>query len=530
LSDGPIVCILTAGKGTRMGALGLKLNKALHPIGAKAIISRIIEKFPADAEFVIGLGYLGKQVRDYLQIAHGDRKITYADVDNFDGPGSGPGYSLLCCKDHLQKPFYFVSCDTLWDNDVDWTMAGNWFGVSPVEPGSSAAYCNLKVIEGRVVDLRDKQIVPPTYQAFVGLCRIEDHATFWSALQSTDQVAGEHQISNGVKALITDCVTHAQQIDWTDVGDAAKYKAAVARYEDYDFSKQDEALYIVNRKVIKFFTDEAITRRRVEKAGMNPRVFPKITHHRAQFYAYDYQPGETLYASCTPDVFAAFLNWLRENLWQRKSVAAELMRDTCMKFYRDKTLERVTMFQRKYALRDVENVINGRRVPPTAELLQSVPWARLADGTACFMHGDLQFDNVLCDRAARSFVLLDWRQDFGGHMEFGDLYYDLAKLYGGIILNYDYIKLHLLRYEEDGDRVFYDFAMRFQTPQYLQQFTEYLEGNGFDISKVKILVGLIYLNMSPLHHFPFDKMLYSLGREFLYREVGNPDVRTMGRP
>ena len=35
------VCILTSGKGTRMGSLGLKLAKALHPMGGKAIISHI---------------------------------------------------------------------------------------------------------------------------------------------------------------------------------------------------------------------------------------------------------------------------------------------------------------------------------------------------------------------------------------------------------------------------------------------------------------------------------------------------------
>ena len=26
-------------------------------------------------------------------------------------------------------------------------------------------------------------------------------------------------------------------------------------------------------------------------------------------------------------------------------------------------------------------------------------------------------------------LLLDWRQDFGGKIEYGDIYYDLAKLY-----------------------------------------------------------------------------------------------------
>ena len=39
------VCILTAGRGTRMGALGDNLNKALLPINQKAAISWIIEKF-----------------------------------------------------------------------------------------------------------------------------------------------------------------------------------------------------------------------------------------------------------------------------------------------------------------------------------------------------------------------------------------------------------------------------------------------------------------------------------------------------
>ena len=92
------VCILTAGQGSRMGNLGQKLNKALHTIDGKAIISHIIDKFPKETEFVIGVGFLGEQVRQYLQIAHENNKIIFVDVDNFLGPGSGPGYSLLCCR------------------------------------------------------------------------------------------------------------------------------------------------------------------------------------------------------------------------------------------------------------------------------------------------------------------------------------------------------------------------------------------------------------------------------------------------
>ena len=518
----PTVCILTAGKGTRMGALGKILNKALHTIDGKAIITHIINKFPQDAEFVIGVGFLGDQVRNYLHIAHAERKFHFVEIDNFDGPGSGPGYSLLCCRKQLQKPFYFVSCDTLWSNELDWALDKNWFGVAHVNPTDSVHYCNLKVMGTSVVELRDKsRIEDESFQAFVGLCHIKDFPVFWTALENTETVAGEHQISNGVRALIAQTDAQALNVEWTDVGDAGKYKKAVSRFENFDFSKENEALYIVNRQVIKFFADASITERRVLKSRLNPAVFPPITRHAGQFYAYDFQRGETLYQVNSRDTFSRLLDWLSANLWKRQTVDQKLMRATCQKFYQSKTLERLDMFHRKFAQSDVPSMVNGRNIPATSELLALVPWGRLAEGIPCFMHGDLQFDNILFDAAKQGFMLLDWRQDFGGHVEFGDLYYDLAKLYGGIVLNYDYIKLNLLSYAESEQGITFDFAQRFQAKNYLQQLSEYISGNGYDLIKVKILVALIYLNMSPLHHYPFDKMLYSLGRDLLFTEILN---------
>ena len=517
------VCILTAGKGTRMGALGLNLNKALHPIDGKAIISHIIGKFPEDAEFVIGVGYLGEQVRTYLEIAHADRKFTFSPVDNFDGPGSGPGYSLICCKEHLQKPFYFVSCDTLWDNELDWETAENWLGVARVSPVESRSYCNVKVVGGQIVEIRDKAYVEDdSFQAFVGLCHIHEYSAFWAALENDGStIAGEHQISNGIKALVGTSRTLAKAVEWTDVGDAEKYRKTVGRYENFDFSKQDEALYIVNRKVIKFFVDPSITAKRVEKSRMNPVVFPAVTDHAGQFYAYDFQPGETLYRANSEETFGQLLEWLGLNLWRACDVSPETMRSTCLKFYRDKTLARLGMFHTKYPGSNRAVCVNGHEVPAVDSLLARVPWEKLAEGIPCFMHGDLQFDNILHDAGAGKFILLDWRQDFAGHVEFGDLYYDLAKLYGGIILNYDYIKLNLLSYRQEGDdRVFFDFAQRYQTGDYLRQLSRYVEDRGYDLPRIRILVALIYLNMSPLHHFPFDRMLYALGCSLLHSEIG----------
>ncbi|OGT37070.1 MAG: hypothetical protein A3F11_11630 [Gammaproteobacteria bacterium RIFCSPHIGHO2_12_FULL_37_14] len=520
------VCLLTAGRGSRMGYMGKILNKALFSVNGKAIITHIIEKFPSNTDFVIGLGYLGEQVRHYLEIAHKDRKFIYQEVDNFDKPGSGPGHSLYCCERHLQKAFYFVSCDTLWDNVLDWDVNNNWLGVDFVEPEISANYCNVKIHDNKIMEILDKVRIPDdSYQAFVGLCFIKDFSVFWEGLKNKTMVAGEHQISNGLNALIKKISIIAKHVQWTDVGDENKFREVIGRYENFDFSKQDEALFIVNKKVIKFFSESGITKSRVQKSTLNTDVFPTITDCAGQFYAYNFQPGYTLYQKNNSHIFQALLRWLDEMLWIPKAIFSELMKESCMKFYKDKTFERLEKYHNKYPGSDVTSWINGEKIPPIADLLMQIPWEYLSDGIPCFIHGDLQFDNIIYDAEKNSFKLLDWRQDFAGHIEFGDLYYDLSKLYGGIILNYDYIKLNLLTYMENENGIFFDFAQRFQTKSYLKILSNYIREKGYNLGKVRLLTPLIYLNMSPLHNYPFDKMLYSLGRQMLHHELSNMTAR-----
>ena len=78
------ICILAAGRGTRMGHVCNNINKALLPLNNKAIISHIIEKFSKKDSFVIGLGYKGEQVKSYLKTAHPDKKFEFVNIKNFD--------------------------------------------------------------------------------------------------------------------------------------------------------------------------------------------------------------------------------------------------------------------------------------------------------------------------------------------------------------------------------------------------------------------------------------------------------------
>ena len=504
-----------------MGALGRGLNKALLPLGQEAVISRIIARFPRDTRFVIALGYLGEQVRAYLDAAHPEGHFEFVVVDRYDGPGSGPGYSLSRCEALLQCPFFFVSCDTLWEGKVPLHAEVNWFGTARVPLEETRNYCNFGTTpalpggERRIVGIFDKTAAPEGAEAFTGLCYIRDHALFWPALGEDTLVQGERQISNGIQALVASGRASALTVEWTDLGTESRFLQAAARYQDYDFSKTGEFLYILNGRVIKFFENSEIVKKRVTRARLNPAVFPPIATCQGQFYSYDFVPGRTLYEHNSVEVFSTLLSWLKKNLWKTEAPVDSHFHARAEAFYKTKTLERLSAYHLKYPGTDIPSVVNGAQTPAVSALLERVSWQKLLQGKPAFFHGDLQFDNILYAAETGSFVLLDWRQDFGGDVQMGDQYYDLAKLNGGILLSYDFIKKGLFTYLQEGNSITLDFASRHLAADYQRRLSAFVEAEGLDWGHVQLLTALIFLNMAPLHHYPFDKLLYALGRQHL---------------
>src|SRR3990167_2807467 len=141
------VVILTSGRGGRLGNRTDFFNKSLLKIGDKAAISHVIEKYPLETEFVIALGYHGDMVRQYLSLAHHDRKFIFVEIDKISGEGSGPGYSLSKCKDELQCPFFFWSCDTIVKEILtNYPLDKNWIGSSELELFDEIKnYCTIKM-------------------------------------------------------------------------------------------------------------------------------------------------------------------------------------------------------------------------------------------------------------------------------------------------------------------------------------------------------------------------------------------------
>ena len=171
--------------------------------------------------------------------------------------------------------------------------------------------------------------------------------------------------------------------------------------------------------------------------------------------------------------------------------------------------------------RSLENsniLYRGLKIKGLKEILNKIDWKYLCNGLPQFIHGDLQFDNILMNKK-KEFKLIDWRQSFGKSVRIGDQYYDFAKLLGGLEINYDLIKKNRFDYELNKENVKLKIPKRKNTQNLIICLEKFLNKRKFDIKKVRILTGLIFLNMSPLHHKPFDKLLFIYGKYYLQKNL-----------
>lgn len=215
------VCILAAGLGTRMKEYCGNLHKALLLVKDRPAIFWVFDAFPKKTKFIIAVGYRAEQLKEHIKKHHSDIDATFVDVGNFDGPGSGPGYSLLCCKNYLQEPFVFATIDDLTPGPVP-PPAENWFGVQRVP--DTKAFSSPRIDENGFVTAIDDKTNNNNKYAFIGIAGVKDYEAFWERLESNKELkADELQVSNGFEALIEKGMK-VRELEWFNTGSPEAYE------------------------------------------------------------------------------------------------------------------------------------------------------------------------------------------------------------------------------------------------------------------------------------------------------------------
>ncbi|MDP8218381.1 MAG: phosphotransferase [Candidatus Theseobacter exili] len=512
------VLIPTAGTGSRLGNLTRYINKALVIVANRPILSHLIDLFPADAEFVIALGYKGELIREFLKLAYPKRTFFFADVHPFEGPGSGLGLSVLCCRDYLKEPFVFCSCDTLVDEPIP-VPDHNWMGYASVD--NLFHYRTLRLQNGQVKEICEKGAEGPNLKAYIGLAGVYNHVAFWAAMESGDATMINTGESHGMRALLEHNV-RTVPFTWWDTGNPDSLAMTRERHRQPDapniLDKPNEAIWFVNNTVIKFSADKDFISNRVKRASYLEGFCPQILDSTSNMYKYALVQGAILSEIINLPLFEKLLKWC-ETFWTRTTLSAEdndRFHKNCLRFYRDKTEERIQLFYHTFGKQDGIERINGREMPTLRALLDKVDWNWLAEGLPGRFHGDLHFENILYCSADDRFVFLDWRQEFGGSLTTGDIYYDLAKLLHGLIICHELIVKNMFSVEWTEEEIKYDFLRKNVLVECEMRFTNFLREKGYQIDRARQLTALIFLNIAALHHYPYSLLLFCLGKSMLF--------------
>lgn len=510
------VLITTSGIGSRLGNLTKFTNKAMVRVGKKPALSYILDNYPQDTEFVVTLGHYGDHVRQYIKVAHPNLKVSFVEVDKFEGEGSSLLYSIYCARNMLNEPFIFHACDSVVKYSLAPRSVGsNWLG--GFRSRGSSHYRTFNVSGDRVSRLNEKGEKTSDYD-YIGICGIKDHLSFWRNATEILKRGGCPSDYEVIVGMMGDGVLFDAQIlnNWNDIGNIDSLKEARKSITDsFDLlDKDDESIFMVDGKVIKFFYEEKTCANRVERAKRLGDRVPKLLASSKNFYAYKHADGTVLPKIITPKKMELLLSWANKNLWVDVPDDGTYAR-RCNDFYKTKTIERVKKFLKSTGIEDAEETINGESVPSALQMIEEIDFRSLSAESPSMFHGDFILENIL-DSGDR-FTLLDWRQDFGGSVEFGDFHYDLAKLNHNLTLDHSVVHQNLFFCADDGDN---GIRCKIMVPSINNDCRDVLKkfclNRGIDYGNISILTAIVWLNMSPLHEHPLDQFLYYFGRYHLH--------------
>lgn len=516
------VLIPTAGIGSRLGNLTKFLNKSLISIENKPAISRIIEMFPSNSEFVIALGYKGNLVRQFLQLAYPNRKFYFVYIDKYEGIGSGLGKTVLACEEYLNEPFVFCSCDTIVNEKIIFPTK-NIIGYSVKDEISE--YRTLQINNNKVLKINEKNCPGKNKTVYIGLSFIYDWEIFLNEMHNGGQNAIDIGEVYALNKLAQKGKLFAQKFTWFDTGNLIELKKTQAHFKENNsptiLKKENEDIWFINDKVIKFSDDKNFIKDRIIRTKYIKDYIPEIISYTENMYSYKKANGYVLSQINNTEIFTKLLKFSKD-FWAKKELSEGEkieFNSACEKFYYNKTIQRVNLYYKTFNIKDTETIINGQQIPKLTYILSKLDKSRLFDGLPGRFHGDFHFENILYDEKNDKFIFLDWRQNFVNYLNIGDIYYDLAKLLHGLIISHDLIANNKYMVKINETEVNYKFERKTVLKECEKLFYDWLKENNYDVKKVKILTAIIFLNISPLHHYPYCHLLYNLGKAMLYKEI-----------
>ena len=500
-------CILAAGLGSRNNTIS-GLHKGLLPIHNIPIISHMINKLDSDKEIIVAVGHLAEQIKSYVSYVHSDKKIKFIEIKKYSGKGSGPGFSLLQCKNELQCPFVFTPIDTFIEKDVIFDVENNWIGVVKIPKSGSNRYC---LVNGK--NKLESIYYGEGNLAYNGIAGIYDYTTFWKELEKPNLINNEHQVTTSFEEL--DNVELKYFNNFYDTGTEESYKKVRKIFSnEIVFPKNDETIFIDNKKVIKYFSNEIKCGDRIKRSQYIKKFSPTVKKLNSNMFGYDFIEGKLLSNVSKIDIFSNFIEKFYEFAFSN-NICNDILKfqNDCEYMYKTKTYDRIKQFQNT----DLDELdhINGIFVEPIINIMNKIDWNKIiTNAIPTNFHGDLQPENIIVSKDNTIF-LIDWRESFGTDLKIGDFYYDLSKLYHGLLINGTIVKEKKFSVEIENNQAKISYLSKDNLMEFNKKLEFFCQKHQIEYNHVRLLGILHYINIAEFYiktEPEYSKFIFLLGK------------------
>ncbi len=529
--------ILAAGKGSASGwQFGRRLPDAMVPVNGKPALGWILDDL------------LGKGIDSIVVVHRSDDRALETFVRRAYTPrarihlvGVAESPSILHSLKAGLDPgadsglVRVMLGDTLIQDDFD--DAGDAVYVGTVE--DVRRWCVVQTDpEGVVVDYLDKLGPGPGPRtALAGYYQFRDRQYLAECLDAS-LAAGERELSALLRRYGARHPIRARQVRrWLDFGHVDKLveaRRALLKPRHFNSLTVDPVLNTI-RKVssnTEKLQDEIdwYAALPLDLQVLTPRILKRALRDdqieiEQEYYGYPTLAELYVYSELESDIWGSILRHVLRVHDVFRGRRGELSQVEIRSMYVDKTLERLDAACKQSP--DLRRLVDSPSIRWNGRTLRGWPERRapamalaahLAEtAETSIIHGDLCFSNILFDLDSRILRLIDPRGRFGRKGIYGDPRYDLAKLRHSVAGLYDYILADMFDLREGTNGFESEIYATAEAAPVAGLFDEMLVEARHDLDEIKLIEGLLYFSMLPLHSEAprRQKMMFLRGLDLL---------------
>jgi len=534
------VLILSAGKIEKeLESVFGSIPSGLIPLHGKPVIFRIIDKLLKEGfkKISITTGFKKEILEKIISEQYSDQiKLNFITTD-FEKP---PGNSILTAIEKMQEQQLLVILgDTLVENEFsNLIQNNNDFVLISENFETPANWCIVTLKDGKLDLIFDKKknLEKTNEQyALVGVYYFGDLKSLkhvYVKFNGQERI----EISDLIKKYKEQKIISTEVCkQWYDAGHVENYFVSKqmllkARYfNSLRFDRSSEIVTKTSENILKLI-DEIEWYKQIpnDLSKLIPKI-KEFDQSKKPFLKLEYIKHPTLaelwlYSDFSSKLWIEILKKLFEILNQFKKYSKSVSLADYNLIYKTKTEDRMQELTNsnesfRHILASDMLFINGKKYrnwPVVKEEIELKIHDLYHEKDNCLIHGDLCFSNIFCDFKNKNFKLIDPRGKWGSDM-YGDIKYDVAKIRHSIIDGFDTITNGLYSASlSESNHV----AMKIFKPKNHQEICMHLDNliqNKWNLNEIKLIEGLLFISMLPLHKDHFERQLafYSIGIQLL---------------